>query len=243
MQLRFDRLPVALRRQGPGNFWVGLAAVGRREQDGPREVLVLGRHRLGHSEMVRRSLPVEIRPYPVDRLRVPAQMATPPVSVRPRVYRESAARLFGAGLASGGPSRGWSSPVSGARTSSFGATRYFNGIFRGPHLGVDLRAWTGTPILAPVRGRVAFVGKEYLGGLTVRVDHGDGWISHYMHLSKSLVKPGQRIHRGEKLAEAGATGRVTGPHLHWAVTWRGRYMDPSQLLKLNQPLRVEGGRP
>lgn len=245
VRLRLDRLPVALVREGPGTTWVGMAAIGRREGPGPRELLVLARSRgpgsgadpgrRSRNRLLRESVPVEERPYPVDRLTVPAHMATPPEPFRYRLFKESATRLFGEGRELGAPELSWSSPVPGKRTSPFGADRYFNGLHRGVHLGVDLRAWTGTPILAPARGRVVSVRKEYLGGNTVRIDHGDGWISHYMHLSETHVSVGTELSRGEPLGAAGATGRVTGPHLHWAVTWRGRYMDPSQLLGADGP--------
>ena len=128
-------------------------------------------------------------------------------------------------------------PIPGGTGRNFGERRVFNGQPRSPHSGADLRAKTGTPIHATNRGRVALAKSLFFTGNTVILDHGLGIYSVYAHLSRLDVKKGDVVDNGEIVGLVGATGRVTGPHLHWAVRAQGARIDPFTLVGLG--LRTE----
>lgn len=120
-------------------------------------------------------------------------------------------------------------PVQGILSSPFGLRRFFNDQPRKPHSGLDFAAPTGAPIVAPAPGRVVAVGNYFFNGNNIIVDHGQGLISMYSHLTRIHVKEGQTVAQGAKLGTVGATGRVTGPHLHWTVSLNNVRVDPMLL--------------
>jgi len=125
-------------------------------------------------------------------------------------------------------------PIPGGTGTNFGSRRVFNGESRNPHAGADLRATTGTPIRSANRGRVVFAGNLFFSGNTVIVDHGLGIYTLYAHLSRIDVKKDATVERAQVIGLAGATGRVTGPHLHWGARVQNTRVDPFSLINLGK---------
>ena len=126
-------------------------------------------------------------------------------------------------------------PVNGPLSSPFGLRRFFNGEERNPHSGLDFAANRGTPIKAPAAGTVILTGDYFFNGKTVFVDHGQGLISMFCHLSEIGVKVGDELPRGGVLGKVGATGRATGPHLHWNVSLNDARVDPAIFIGAFKP--------
>lgn len=131
-------------------------------------------------------------------------------------------------------------PVKGTVSGSFAARRIFNNVPRSPHLGTDMRGAVGTPILAMADGTVLFAEEQYYSGNAVWIDHGQGVLSMYGHLSKFSVKKGDTVKQGQKIGEVGATGRVTGPHLHLSLYIQGVAVDAVPFFRTD-PLEIIGG--
>ena len=137
------------------------------------------------------------------------------------------------------PEREWSgqfaTPADAAISDVFGSQRIFNGKTSSPHLGLDFRVPSGTPVAAMNDGTVLLARPMYFEGNFVVLDHGQGLLTLYLHLSAFKVTEGDQVKRGQIVGLSGGTGRATGPHLHVAVRWQGTYLDPASLLRLRLP--------
>lgn len=172
------------------------------------------------------------RKRPVQKLTVDKKYVNPPASEQARIKndREKVRKALEQKL----PERMWTlpftRPVPGGVSSLFGMKRVFNGEPRSVHKGLDLRGASGTPIYACADGQVALVDNLYFSGNTVYLNHGDGVFTAYLHMSEPKVSPGQMIRKGDLIGLVGATGRVTGPHLHLSLLVQGQSVDPEPLL-------------
>lgn len=137
------------------------------------------------------------------------------------------------------PEREWhgdfAAPVEAATSDVFGSQRIFNGVAQREHQGLDYRVPTGTPVHAMNEGTVLLGRFLYFEGNCVVIDHGQGLLTLYFHLSELKVKEGEIVKRGQEIGLSGGTGRATGPHLHVAVRWEGTYLDPARLLQITLP--------
>ena len=182
-------------------------------------------------------LVVRPRKFRTRTLTVDPAFVTPPESERERIERE--AKLLEETWRSSSAERLWSDafvrPVPQPANSAFGTRSVFNGQPRTAHGGADFLSPAGTPILAPNAGRIVVARPLYFSGNTVVIDHGLGLFSMLAHLSAFEVHEGDRVTAGQRLGLVGATGRVTGPHLHWAVRASGARVDPLSVLSLLGP--------
>ena len=126
-------------------------------------------------------------------------------------------------------------PVNGPLSSKFGVRRFFNGEERNPHAGLDFAVPAGTPIKTPAAGKVILIGNYFFNGNTVFVDHGQGFISMFCHMSKIDTKVGQQLARGDVVGKVGSTGRATGPHMHWNISLNDARVDPAIFIGAFQP--------
>jgi murein DD-endopeptidase MepM/ murein hydrolase activator NlpD len=129
----------------------------------------------------------------------------------------------------------FTAPAEAAISDEFGSERIFNGKTSSPHLGLDFRVPSGTPVAAMNDGTVLLARPLFFEGNFVVIDHGQGLLTLYLHLSEFKVNEGEHIKRGQEIGLSGGTGRATGPHLHVAVRWQGTYLDPAQLMKMKLP--------
>jgi len=177
-------------------------------------------------------LAVVRRAFPTRRLMVDEAFVTPPKSEQPRIDREAA--FLAATWKASSQERLWSGPfvrpVAEAANSAFGTRSVFNGKPRSAHSGADFLSPSGTPVHAPNAGRVVVARPLYFSGNTVILDHGLGLFSMLAHLSEIEVHEGDPLRAGQVVGKVGATGRVTGPHLHWTVRAADSRVDPLSLL-------------
>ena len=218
---RWGEQPIAIVRDN--GRWFALLGIPLDTLPGELDIMVSG--------TIKR-VTVQIKNYPEQRLTIKDKRKVEPnPDDLARIEREKEVTDAIKRRFSGSPpATDFALPANGPLSSRFGLRRVFNGLPRNPHAGLDVAVGTGAPITAPADGVVANVGDYFFNGNTVFIDHGQGLITAYMHLSRTDVRAGQAIKKGERLGAVGATGRVTGPHLHWAVILNNTPVDPELFL-------------
>lgn len=225
-------VPTIVSREGEAYKAVVLLGTDVKRKYKPVEPIAIRVSLDGQTSSISREIRVSEKTYPVQRLSVDPNMVQPPKEYWPRIEEES--RIVGKALATITAERFWNLPMirptPGRISSIYGLRRVFNGQPRTPHRGLDIAAPQGELVLAVDEGLVVLTGDHYYAGQSVYLDHGQGVISAYLHLSETAVKPGQVVSRGETIGRVGSTGRVTGPHLHFGLYVLGQAVDPEPLL-------------
>ncbi len=222
--------------------WYGLAAapIG---VTGERELLLRFAFADGSESEQRVPIRVKGRTFDASRLRVAPKYSSPPPEALERIARER--QLVRSTLDSASPEWLIDEPFRAPRpltvTAPYGQERVFNGELQSRHTGLDLKGATGEPVRAAARGRVVIARDLYFSGNGVYLDHGLGVYTGYFHLSRIRVAEGEMVEAGQRVGDVGATGRVTGPHLHWSLWVAGESLDASSLLEMEVPAAAGTG--
>ena len=220
------RAPVLRRPEG----WVALVGIPLDTKPGPNAALLRPANDAPERQL---AFTVTPKKYDEQRLKVAEKRHVDPLQedleriARERIRIDAALGHYSSEFT---PQFALQPPVPGRRSSSFGLRRFFNDQPRNPHTGMDIAAPKGTPIVSPAPGRVLDTGDFFFNGNTVFVDHGLGVVTIFCHLDRIDVKAGDTVDTGTPLGKVGATGRVTGPHLHWGVAVNRALVDPALFL-------------
>jgi len=219
-------------RRPAAERWSGWSMIDLDQPSGVAAIEVRGRSASGKTVAGTHAVTIESKEFPREELSVAPKYVEPPPEVQKRLARErkKLSALYESRRATARSSSIFVRPVPGESTSVFGTRRIYNGKPRSPHPGLDLRASTGTSVTSSGDGRVGLAQDLYYSGNTVIVDHGGGLFTLYAHLSEILVTEGDELASGQPVGLSGATGRVTGPHLHWGAKIGDRPFDPAALL-------------
>lgn len=219
-QVRYQDKPVLTVRED-GKRWLAIVGIPLSVKPGEQRIEADGRSlafrvepRHYREQRITLKNQRQVDPNPDDLKRIERELAEQTDAYRHFDPRQPSNLLF-------------DKPVAGPLSSPFGLRRFFNGEERNPHSGLDFAVPAGTPVKAPAAGRVTLVGDYFFNGRTVFVDHGQGLVSMFCHLSRVDVKTGDELPRGAVLGRVGATGRATGPHLHWNVSLNDARVDPA----------------
>jgi murein DD-endopeptidase MepM/ murein hydrolase activator NlpD len=217
--------------------WYALAGVDVEAKPGNYELALVATLPDGKTERIQQEVMVGPAKYKTEVLHVPERFVKPDPETLVRI--EADRQLKKTAFAQQVPLPEWSGrfevPVNTQPSEGFGTRRTFNGKLASIHKGMDYHAAPGTPVSAANAGEVVLAAPLFYEGNCVIVNHGQQFLTIYMHLSKLSVKEGDRVEKGQQLGLSGATGRATGPHLHVAVRWQGSYLDPAQLWALPLP--------
>jgi len=222
-------------RARDGRAWFALAGVDVEASPGPSTLRIEAKLAGGGKRDLSRNVQIHPAHYRTSALTVAPRFVQPGPEEMKQI--EAEVQLKAKVFAASAPRPEWAgdfrAPVAAEPTDSFGTRRMFNGKLASIHKGMDFRARLGTVVRASNSGTVVLARPLYYEGNCVIVDHGLGLFTLSMHFSRIDVKEGQHVVPGQPIGLSGATGRVTGPHLHWAVRWQGAYLDPAKLLRLN----------
>lgn len=217
--------------------WFALAGVSQETKPGSYPLELHGETSAGPAISFEKKVKVALQRYPRIPLTVPSRYTAPNPEDQKEI--EKAKEIKTEIFKTVTPDREWkgsfSPPVNSEISDGFGIERVFNGTVQSTHQGLDFRAPTGTEVAAVNAGRIILARPLFFEGNCIVIDHGQGLLTLYLHLSKFLVKEGDDVSKGQPIAQSGGTGRATGPHLHLAVRWQGVYVNPQVLLKMNLP--------
>ena len=222
--------------------WYALAGADFATQAGSYPVKITAVLPNGKGLTAEKRVDIAIKDFKAAAIEVPEKYVEPNATEQGKIVRDGVLKRRAYGHLT--PKPLWSGdfiqPVHGLPTENFGENRLLNDEELSTHRGTDFEAKEGTPVLASNSGTVVLAKEMFYEGNCVIIDHGERFFTTYMHLSKIDVKLGRRLNKGQQIGMSGATGRVTGPHMHMGVRWNGAYLDPIQLLALTLPKVNEG---
>jgi murein DD-endopeptidase MepM/ murein hydrolase activator NlpD len=218
--------------------WFALAGSSQETKPGTYPIELNGEDKSGRNITYRQGIKVLRQRYPkVTVLKVPGRYTAPDPEQLRVIARDK--EIKAEAFKSLTPEREWKGsfqrPVTAEISDVFGVQRVFNGSVQSTHQGLDFRVPTGTPVSAVNSGTVILAQSLYFEGNCIVIDHGQGLLTLYLHLSEMSVKAGDHVAKGQQVGLSGGTGRATGPHLHLAVRWQGVYLNPAGLLALRLP--------
>ena len=217
--------------------WFALAGASLETKPGAYAIQLRAETSGGQMISFEKKIRVERQRYPRVQLKVPGRYTAP--SPEDQLQIEQDKEIKSQAFETISPDREWrgsfAPPVKAEISDVFGVQRVFNGSVQSTHQGLDFRVPGGTPVAAVNSGRVILAQPLFFEGNCVVIDHGQGLLTLYLHLSKFSVKEGDDVSKGQPIGLSGGTGRATGPHLHLAVRWQGVYLNPQVLLKLRLP--------
>lgn len=221
--------------------WFALAGVSQETKPGTYTLQLKGETSAGPSVgqalAFEKKIAVQRQRYPRVQLKVPGRYTAPSPEDQREIEQDK--EIKAGAFKTVSADREWkgsfAAPVDAEISDVFGVERVFNGSVQSTHQGLDFRVPGGTPVGAVNSGRVILARSLFFEGNCVVIDHGQGLLTLYLHLSKFSVKEGDDVNTGQEIGFSGGTGRATGPHLHLAVRWQGVYLNPQILLKLNLP--------
>ncbi|MGB9236075.1 MAG: M23 family metallopeptidase [Terriglobales bacterium] len=217
--------------------WFALAGASLETKPGTYSIQLRGETPAGQAISFEKKVLVQRQRYPRVILNVPERYVAPSPEEQKQIDDDK--KIKEDAFETLSPDREWAGsfapPVEAGISDVFGVQRVFNGTVKSTHQGLDFRVGPGTMVAAVNRGKIILAQPLFFEGNCVVIDHGQGLLTLYLHLSKFLVKEGDTVEKGQPIALSGGTGRATGPHLHLAVRWQGVYLNPQTLLSLRLP--------